>query len=132
MHGNFAASTGVSVEFVPASVIVGRGPAAARAYPYTVAAQGSRVVVQVAAPDHPLTLAMRPDGSLDADTGPYQVHGRRITGKNVNGDFTFAPLEQTCNLGVLSPAKAIPGGNNTPPNALATFASAAAVTPPAA
>jgi hypothetical protein len=132
MHGIFAASTGFSAEFFPESVILGCGPDAARAYPYTVVAEGSRAVIKVAAPDHPLTLAIGPDGSLDAGTGPYQVHGRKITGKNDNDDFTFAPLERTCNLAVLTPAKAVPGSNNAPPNALVAFANAAGVTAPAA
>jgi hypothetical protein len=93
-------------------VILGCGPDAARAYPYTVAADGTETAIKVAAPDHPLTMAMRPDGSLDAGSGPYQVHGRKITGKDSNDDFTFAPLEQTCSLAVLTPAKAIPAGNS--------------------
>lgn len=130
MHGIFAASTGFSVQFFPESAILGCGPDAARAYPYTVVAEGSRAVIRIEAPDQPLTLAMRPDGSLDAGTGPYQVHGRKITGKNANDDFTFAPLEQTCNLAVLTPARAIPGGNNAAPNALVAFANAAGVTTP--
>jgi hypothetical protein len=70
--------------------------------------------VRINAPDHPLTLSFRPDGSLDpGGTGPYQVHGRVITGQGNNDDFTFAPLEQACNLAVLTPSKSIPssGGN---------------------
>ena len=53
-------------------------------------------------------LAFRPDGSLDAGSGPYQVHGRIVTGQNDNGDFTFVPMETTCNLAVLTPSKDIP------------------------
>jgi hypothetical protein len=110
MHGIFAASTGLSVQFFPESAILGCGPDAARAYPYTVVADGTRAVIKIDAPDHPLTLAFRPDGSLDPSSGPYQVHGRVITGKNANGDYTVAPLEQTCNLAVLTPSKTIPSG----------------------
>jgi len=65
----------------------------------------------VAAADHPLTLAFGAGGSLDpGGTGPYLVHGRIVTGQNDNGDFTFAPLEQTCNLAVLTQSKTIPSG----------------------
>ena len=111
MHGIFAASTGFSVEFFPESVILGCGPDAARAYPYTVEAAGTGAVVKVNAPDHPLTLAFKSDGSLDPGaTGPYQVNGRVVTGQDNNDNFTFAPMEQTCNLAVLTPSKAIPSG----------------------
>jgi hypothetical protein len=114
MHGIFAASTGFSVEFFPESVILGCGPDAARAYPYTVEAAGTGAVVQVNAPDHPLTLAFRSDGSLDpGGSGAYQVHGRVVTGQDNNDNFTFAPMEQSCNLAVLTPAKAIPSGGGT-------------------
>jgi hypothetical protein len=111
MHGIFAASTGFSVQFFPESAILGCGPDAARAYPYGVVADGSKAVIQINAPDHPLSLAFKPDGSLEPNgTGPYQVHGRVVTGQNDNGDFTFAPLEQTCNLAVLTPSTTIPSG----------------------
>ena len=65
MHGIFAAPTGFSVEFYPESVIVGCGPDSARAYPYTVEAGGGGAVIKINAPDHPLALAFRSDGSLD-------------------------------------------------------------------
>ena len=54
-----------------------------------------------------------PNGSLDPGSGPYQVHGRIVVGQNDNGDFTFAPMEQTCNLAVLAPSKTIPSGGGT-------------------
>ncbi|MGD0438971.1 MAG: hypothetical protein ABSB86_21125 [Bryobacteraceae bacterium] len=122
MHGIFAASTGFSVQFFPESVILGCGPDAARAYPYTVVADGTRAAIKIDAPDHPLMLAFGPNGSLDAGSGPYQVHGRIVVGQNDNGDFTFAPLEQTCNLAVLAPSKTIPSTGGA---AATTIASAA-------
>ena len=108
MTGIYAASSGFSVQFFPESAVVGCGPDAARAYPYTVLAEGSHAIVKIAAPDHPLNLAFSSANTLDPGTGAYQVHGRTITGQDSNDNFTFAPLEQTCNLAVLSPAKAIP------------------------
>ena len=108
MHGIFAASTGFSVQFFPESVIVGCGSDSARAYPYTVSADGTRAAIKIDAPDHPLTLAFAPNGSLDPGSGNYQVHGRIVVGQNGDGDFTFAPLEQTCQLGLLAPTKEIP------------------------
>ena len=110
MHGIFAASSGFSLEFFPESVILGCGPDAARAYPYTVVADASGAVVKVDAPDHPLTVAFRPDGTLDPGSGAYQVHGRIVTGQDNNDNFTFAPMERSCDLAVLSPSKTIPSG----------------------
>jgi hypothetical protein len=109
MNGSYASPTGFSVDFYPESAIIGCGPDAARAYPYSVEANGAQAAVKIAAPDHPLALAMKPDGSLDPGSGPYQVHGRTITGKDDNDNFTFAPLEVTCNLGVLKPGP-VPSG----------------------
>ncbi|HSY32841.1 MAG TPA: hypothetical protein VLA42_12690 [Verrucomicrobiae bacterium] len=112
MHGIFAAPTGFSVQFFPESVILGCGPDAARAYPYSVMAGGTKAVIQVATPDHPLTLNFQADGTLNPDaSGPYQVHGRTVIGQNGEGDFNFAPLEQTCNLAPLTPSKTIPSGS---------------------
>ena len=110
MHGIYAASTGFSVQFFPESVILGCGPDAARAYPYTVVADGAAAYIRVDAPDHPLHLAFRADGSLDPSAGSYQVHGRIATGQNDNGDFTFAPNEQACDLAALAPSEQIPAG----------------------
>jgi hypothetical protein len=115
MHGIFAASTGFSPQFFPESVILGCGPDAARAYPYTVVTGGASAVINIAAPDHPLALTVRPDGSLDpGSTGPYQVHGRIVTGQDENDDFTFAPMELTCNLAVLVPSQQIPSSGGAP------------------
>jgi hypothetical protein len=122
MHGIYAASTGFSVQFFPESAVLGCGPDAARAYPYSVVADGTKAVIHVNAPDHPLTLTFRPDGSLDPGaTGPYQVHGRTVTGQNDDGDFTFVPLEQSCNLAGLTPSQTIPvnGGRAAMANASA-------------
>ena len=125
MRGIYAAASGFSVQFFPESAVLGCGPDAARAYPYTVVANGAKAVIQIAAPDHPLALALKPDGSLDpGGSGPYQVHGRIVTGQNDNDDFTFAPMEQSCNLAVLAPSKEIPSGGGT-----AATVSASAGTP---
>ena len=114
MHGIFAAPTGFSVEFFPESAILGCGPDAARAYPYTVVADGTKAVVRIDAPDHPLNLTFASGGSLDPGaSGSYQVHGRIVTGQDANDNFTFAPMEQTCNLAVLTPSKTIPSGGGT-------------------
>jgi len=127
MHGIFAANTGFNVQFFPESAILGCGPDAARAYPYSVVAEGTGAAIKINAPDHPLALTFKPDGSLDPGSGgPYQVHGRYITGQNNDDDFTFGPLEQTCNLAVLAPSQAIPGGGGTAASVTASAANASA------
>jgi hypothetical protein len=111
MRGIYASSsTGFSVQFFPESVILGCGPDSARAYPYTVVADGAQAVIKVDAPDHPLSIAFEANNALDPGTGSYQVHGRIVTGQDDNDNFTFAPMEQTCNLAVLTPSKSIPSG----------------------
>jgi hypothetical protein len=102
------------VQFFPESAVLGCGPDAARAYPYTVIAGADGAVIKINAPDHPLTLALRHDGSLDPGaTGPYQVHGRVITGQSDNDDFRFAPMEQSCELAAMTPSKTIPSSGGT-------------------
>jgi hypothetical protein len=64
---------------------------------------GRQAVVKVAAPDHPLTLLIKPNNMLDPGSGTYLVEGRKITGQDAKGDYTFAPLNATCNLAPLSP-----------------------------
>jgi hypothetical protein len=114
MRGIYAAATGFSVQFFPESAVLGCGPDAARAYPYTVVAEGTKAVIRITVPDHPLALTFNSDGSLDPGaTGSYQVHGRTVTGQNDDGDFTFAPMEQSCNLAVLTPSATIPAGGGT-------------------
>jgi hypothetical protein len=129
MHGIYAAQTGFSVQFFPESAVLGCGPDAARAYPYAVVAEGAKAVVHINAPDRPLVLAIRSDGSLEpSETGAYQVHGRTIAGQNNDDDFTFAPMERTCNLGSLTASKTIPsnGGSVAATTATAGGGTAAA------
>lgn len=113
MHGIFAAaSTGFSLQFFPESVILGCGPISARAYPYTITGSG---LIKIDAADHPLSITIRPDGSLDPGSGPYQLHGRMLTGPTLSEKYTFLPMESTCNLAPLTPARNIPStGGSTP------------------
>jgi hypothetical protein len=122
MHGIFAAPSGFSLEFFPESVILGCGPDAARAYPYTVVADASGAAIKVDAPDHPLNVAFRSDGTLDPGSGAYQVHGRIVTGQDNNDNFTFAPMERSCDLAVLSPSKTIPSGGGAATTMVASAA----------
>ena len=122
MEGIYAAATGFSLEFYPESVILGCGPDAARAYPYTVSDEGSPII-KIDAADHPLSLAIRPDGSLDpGSSAAYQVHGRIVIGQDDNDDFTFAPMELVCNLGSLVPSAQIPMTGGSAPGMVAAAA----------
>jgi hypothetical protein len=115
MQGIYATPTGFSAQFFLESVILGCGPDAARAYPYSVVAGPSGAVIKIDAPDHPLALAMRPDNTLDpGNATPYQVHGRLIIGQGNNGAPAFIANEQTCGLAVLAPSASIPtnGGSS--------------------
>jgi hypothetical protein len=117
MQGIFAAaSTGFSLQFFPESVVVGCGSISARAYPYTVSASASGGLIKIDAADRPLSVTVRADGSLDPGSGPYNVHGRMITGPTVSDNYTFLPLEMTCNLAPLTPARNIPSTGGTSPH----------------
>lgn len=116
MQGIYAASTGFSVQFFPESVIVGCGSDAARAYPYTVVGGPAGAAIRIEAPDHPLTLAIRPDNELDpGSTTPYQVHGRFLVARNDDGKYAFLPNEQTCGLALLTPSASIPTNGGSLP-----------------
>ena len=111
MQGIYASASGFSVEFYPESRHPRLlAPDAARAYPYTVADEGASPIVKIDAADHPLSLAIRPDGSLDpGSSAPYQVHAYRIVvGQDDNDIFNFAPMELTRNLRPLRPARRFP------------------------
>ncbi len=61
MHGIFAAPTGFSVQFFPESAILGCGPDSARAYPYTVIADGTKAGIKVDSPRPPAYPRVRPE-----------------------------------------------------------------------
>ena len=50
------------------------------------------------------------------------MHGRITTGQDDDGNFTFAPMEQSCNLAALVPSKTIPasGGSAGPSTVMAS------------
>jgi hypothetical protein len=102
MHGTYGGQGGIGLEFYPESAIVDCGEAA-RAYPYEIQANGTQTTVKIKDPQHPVLFVLKPDGTPAAGAGPYEVHRPTITGQNDNGDFTFAPLNATSNLGALVP-----------------------------
>ena len=122
MQGSYGGQGGMLLEFYPESAVISCGDAA-HAYPYQVHAGGALPEIKLDDPTHALVFTLKPDGELDAPPGPYQVQGRSITGQNENGDFTFVPLNATCNLGPLKPG-ATPGA--PPPQTTMTAAATGA------
>jgi hypothetical protein len=118
MHGSYGGHGGIEVEFYPESAVVSCGDAA-HASPCVVRVSGVHPVIKIEDTTQPILLDMRPNGDLDSGSGPYEVHGRTITCQDDNGDFTFAPLNMTCNLGNLSP-----GASPAAPSAISTAARA--------
>jgi hypothetical protein len=112
MQGSYGGQGGMLLEFYPESAVISCGDAA-HAYPYEVQAGGALPEIKLDDPAHALVFTLKPDGELDGPPGPYQVQGRSITGQNENGDFTFVPLNATCNLGPLKPG-ATPGADPPP------------------
>jgi hypothetical protein len=87
-----------------------------------VQVRGALPAITLEDPARPIVLAMKADGDMDSGSGPYEIQGRTITGQDDNGDFTFAPLNATCNLGALKPGA-------TPAAPPATIASASGTAP---
>jgi hypothetical protein len=112
MQGAYGGQGGMLLEFYPESAVISCGDAA-HAYPYEVQAGGALPEIKLEDPAHALVFTLKLDGELDGPPRPYQVQGRSITGQNENGDFTFAPLNATCNLGPLKPG-ATPGAAPPP------------------
>jgi hypothetical protein len=123
MQGSYGGQGGMLLEFYPESAVISCGDAA-HAYPYQVQAGGTTPEIKLDDPAHALVFTLKLDGELDAPPGPYEVQGRSITGQNENGDFTFVPLNATCNLGPLKPG-ATPGAA-PPPTVMAASATGAA------
>ena len=99
MQGIYAASTGFSLEFFPESVILGCGPDSARAYPYTVVADGSKPVVRINAPDLiRSTLLLAPEiRSIPAALRRTRSTVASSPARTTMETSPSRPLERTCN-----------------------------------
>lgn len=101
IEGQYVGREGFDLEFLPtAAVISCREAIIARNY--TVSVKDGRVVVMFENGGVPLTLELRPDGTL---TGPetVRVDGRVINGMDKNDQIVFQPVKDTCTVGVLTP-----------------------------
>jgi hypothetical protein len=129
MRGTYEGINGLSIEFYPDSAIVGCGKVA-RAYAYTVRANGTQAVIKIDDPVHPMVLSFKADGELDPGQGQFEVRGRTIKGTDSQGHYTFAPVSATCNLETLAAANVPPppAGKSSPTvqSAIASAASAPA------
>ena len=56
----------------PGIRVIGCGPISARAYPYTIAATAGGGVIKIDAADHPLSVTIRANGSLDPGSAPIR------------------------------------------------------------
>lgn len=107
MGGEYGTQAALDIEFRPEGAVVGCGPVTALR-PYTVALQGSRVVVNIANGASPLSLAMGADGRLSG-SGTVKVDGRQATGTSPDGGLAYVPRSATCPVGVIAPAGAEQG-----------------------
>ena len=106
MGGEYSGDTGFHVAFHPESVTVGCGEAE-RASEYSIHVTGNRVALAIADKTDPITLQLKPDGSITGE-GSAQVNGRTLTGttEDPNNPFVFAPKSARCTLGRLTPGAA--------------------------
>jgi hypothetical protein len=103
MGGTYAGGN-FKVEFRTTSAILDCGQAHVMR-PYDVQNLADRVVVTVRNGNTPLTLTLRPDGTL-AGSGFVDVNGRLVTGVNDNtGEVTFRPHSERCAVGTLAAAR---------------------------
>lgn len=98
--GEYSGPGGFSVKFDTASALL-RCKESADTQDYTVENSGKQTFIKIENAGRSVALNFRSDGTL-VGSGPVQVNGRRLTGKNANDDFTFAPRSATCTLGILS------------------------------
>jgi hypothetical protein len=101
MSGRYAGQNGFSVMFHPESATVACGDAE-RAHEYSIQKNSNQIVLKIHDDTNPITLQLKPDGSLFAD-GTVQVDGRVITGttEDPKNPFVFAPKIGRCAVGTL-------------------------------
>lgn len=108
LHGKYTGEEGFDIEFHPENALIEcRDAVIAR--DYSVSMSGNRVMVSIQHGATPITLELRPDGTL-AGSGQVQVNSRRVVGvkqriegtRNVQ-EAVFAPISDTCSVGVLTP-----------------------------
>jgi hypothetical protein len=102
MTGKYTVS-GLQLEFSENSVILDCGQAHAR-QPYTVENASGDVRIHVQNSGGPFTLALLPNNTLRG-SGSATVNGRLVTGMQ-GENVTYAPRNESCEIGTYSPASA--------------------------
>jgi hypothetical protein len=102
MNGEYVGQGDFSVEFFNESALVGCGDAFV-ADPYVVERTGTHFAVNIQHGGKSMVLALAPDGRLQG-SGPIQVRGRVLTGREANGDLAFRPTAANCTIGTLTPS----------------------------
>jgi hypothetical protein len=129
MSGRYSGQQGFSVTFHPESATVACGDAE-RALEYSIQRNANEILVKIRDDTNPVTLQLKPDGSLFAD-GTVQVNGRVIVGttEDPKNPFVFAPKIGHCVVGTL-----VAGGSASPnaPTPTAIAGAAPSATPNAA
>jgi hypothetical protein len=128
MTGRYAGQQGFSVTFHPESATVACGDAE-RALEYSIQKNANQIFLKIRDDSNPITLRLRPDGSLFAD-GTVQVNGRVITGttEDSKNPFVFAPKIGRCAIGTLVAGGAANASGPIPTASVAPAPSAAANT----
>ena len=98
MAGQYAGTGGLKVDFQVDAAILDYGEAHA-SVPYTVHDTSGQVMVAVENGGTPLSLTLRPDGSISG-IGNIDIAGRVMTGMTSNGP-AFAPRTARCTVGNL-------------------------------
>lgn len=114
MGGEYSGQGGFSIEFHNDSAVLECGEAVV-AQPYTVERKGNQFMVNIQHDARPIVLELLSDGTL-AGSGPVQVNGRVLVGRNARDEFVFEPRSASCAVGILSPGSAGLAGTATSPH----------------
>lgn len=114
MAGKYTGAGGFSATFHHESVTLACGEAE-RALEYSVQKTANQTLIKVQDKTDPITLQLKPDGSLFAD-GTVQVNGRTIVGQTEDPDnpFVYQPKVARCQVGKLVPGDVGPAGGQSP------------------
>jgi hypothetical protein len=109
MAGTYYGQGGANIEFLDHKAIVGCNVTRDE-NPYTVAFRNGEVIVNVEGAGAPLAFKLNLDGTLVGNGATIPIYGRKIVGKNQQGDPVYASSSDTCAYGTLSPQ----GKNSAP------------------
>ncbi len=102
MAGKYAGPTGFSVIFHPESATVACGDSEL-AHEYLIQRNANQFLVKIKDPSNPITLQLKPDGSLFSDAS-VQINGRVIVGttEDPKNPFVYSPKVGRCTIGSLA------------------------------